>query len=177
MASSRPTIGSWFASFVPSMNFTVILSLVVAILYLAGVLVSYSACGNQGACTVVPSSYSTCSGAFCQSWTIIIIVVSVMWLTTRIPPFRAALARAARGSVLRLYALYLPMLAGMITLLVTAILAATRVSGDDVNPDTWLSNGVDGGGATAVLWLLWGLWTASMLAQGWFEVMFLDTLA
>lgn len=171
--SAPPTMAAgWFASFVPSMNFTAVITLTIASLYLAGVVTSYTKCGNQGACSIMNENYEVVSENLALSWTIICIVVAAFWIISREPRIHASLLEISGKSLANLVAVYLPLLAVSLTLLVTAIIATTRINDDkDIIPETGLSKASGGGGETAVLWLLFGLWTSSMFTQGKVENM------
>jgi hypothetical protein len=164
-------VGGWFASFVPSMNFTAIVTLVISSLYLSGVFVSYSKCGNQGACSIMPEKFVIVTDDLSLSWTCICIVVSGLWLISRYKTFHQYLLDVSKESLFKMTGVYLPLVAVSLTLLVTAIIATTRIADDEVDLLTGLSKPQGGGGETCVLWILFGLWTASMFTQGKVESM------
>lgn len=162
----------WLSTLAPSMSFSALMALTVAALYLAGVFTSYSKCGDQGACTIMNEQYNTCDSAFCQSWTIIVIAAASLWILSRNPTVHKYLLQKSQSSVWNMIAICLPMFGASVALLVTAIIASTRITDDqEIEPATGVSKAVDGGGDAAVLWLLFGMWTLSMWKQSKVESM------
>jgi amino acid transporter len=85
-------------SLVPTLNFAMMLALIVGALYLSGTLVMFNHCpldeekGYTGACTIISEKRETCKDWRCQGWTITVIAVSAIWFMLQIPMVGKAIA-------------------------------------------------------------------------------------